>query len=284
MDFPDGIAGRGRLVKNALSFDVEDYFHVTGFEHVVDRERWDEYEVRFEIGMSKILQILDRHEVRATFFFLGWIADRYPDVVEEVAEKGHEVALHGYEHRLIYTQTPEEFEADLTRGLAAVRKSYDGPVLGYRAPSFSIRSDSLWALDIIHKLGFKYDSSIFPIRRERYGIVDAQDRPHQTRKGLIEFPMSTVDVAGRKLPVCGGGYFRLYPMAVTHWAIGHLNRRQQPAMIYLHPWEFDPDQPKIWAGYGNTIRHRVNLGQTERRLDELCQRFAFAPVREVLDL
>jgi polysaccharide deacetylase family protein (PEP-CTERM system associated) len=270
-------------MRNALSFDVEDYFRVTGFEKVVERRKWDEFTVRLEIGMSKILRSLDRHDVKATFFFLGWIADRYPRVVSEVADEGHEVAIHGYEHRLIYTQSPAEFERDLARALAAIRKSYDGPVLGYRAPTFSIRSDSLWALDIIQSLGFRYDSSIFPINRERYGIEDARDMPHAMPNGLIEFPMSTVQILGKRLPVCGGGYFRLYPLAVTCWAINSLNRkRQQPAIVYLHPWGFDPEQPKIWAGYGNTFRHRINLSQTEGRFDELLRRFEFAPVREVL--
>jgi polysaccharide deacetylase family protein (PEP-CTERM system associated) len=272
-------------MKNALSFDVEDYFHVTGFEHVVDRKRWDEYPVRFKIGMSKILQILDRYDVKATFFFLGWIADRYPEVVSEVAQGGHEIGIHGYEHRLIYTQNPEEFEGDLVRALQAVRKSYDGPILGYRAPTFSIRKDTLWALDIIRKLNFRYDSSIFPIKRERYGIVDITNRPHEIADGLIEFPMSTIEFMGRRLPVCGGGYLRLFPLALTCRAITTLNsKRRQPAILYLHPWELDPAQPRIWAGFGNTFRHRVNLRSTEQRLEALCERFELAPVREVLGL
>ena len=272
-------------MKNALSFDVEDYFQVTGFEHVVDRARWDEYPIRLEIGMSKILKILDRHQVKATFFFLGWIADRCPEVVAEVAQKGHEVAIHGYEHRLIYTQSPCEFETDLVMALQAVRKVYEGPILGYRAPTFSIRKDTLWALDIIRKLNFRYNSSIFPIKRERYGIMDVQDGPHQVADGLIEFPMSTIEILGRKLPVCGGGYLRLFPLALTCRAITQLNeRRRQPAIVYLHPWELDPAQPRIWAGSGNTFRHRVNLRLTEQRLEALCGRFEFAPVREVLQL
>jgi polysaccharide deacetylase family protein (PEP-CTERM system associated) len=264
---------------------VEDYFHVTGFEHVVDRARWDEYPTRFKIGMIKILRILDQYGVRATFFFLGWVADRYPETVAEVARKGHEIAIHGYEHRLIYTQNPVEFEADLMRALQAVRKVYDGPILGYRAPSFSIRKDTLWALDVIRNLDFRYDSSIFPIKRERYGIVDVPDGPHEIVDGLLEFPMSTMEFFGRRLPVCGGGYLRLFPLALTCRAIAELNRkRRQPAIVYLHPWELDPAQPRIWAGYGNTFRHRVNLRSTEHRLEVLCKRFEFGPIREVLQL
>lgn len=269
-------------MKNALSFDVEDYFHVTGFEHVVDRARWDEYPVRFNIGMSKILRILDRYEVRATFFFLGWIADRYPEAVSEVAQKGHEIAIHSYEHRLIYTQSPEEFEADLVRALQAVRKAYDGPILGYRAPSFSIHKNTLWALDILRKLKFRYDSSISPIGRARYGIATAPEGPHEIADGLLEFPMSTVPVFGR---VAGGGYLRFYPFAFTCQAIDWLNRKRGlPAIVYLHPWELDPEQPRIRAGVANTVRHRVNLHRTEKRLEELCRRFEFGPVRRVLGL
>ena len=270
-------------MKNALSVDVEDYFHVTGFEHVVDRARWDEYPVRFQVGMGRILAILDRHDVKATFFFLGWIAERYPETVADVARRGHEVAIHGYAHRLVYQQRPDEFAKDLERALAAVRKVYAGPILGYRAPSFSIRADMLWALEVIKELGFRYDSSIVPDRRN--GPADAQDVPHEIVDGLLEFPLSTVPVFGRRLRVAGGGYLRLYPFAITCRAIEWLNRRRgQPAIVYLHPWELDPDQPRIRAGVGNTVRHRMNLHRTEQRLEELCKRFEFGPVRRVLAL
>jgi polysaccharide deacetylase family protein (PEP-CTERM system associated) len=272
-------------MKNALSIDVEDYFHVSGFEDVIDRARWDEYPVRFQIGMAQILAILDRHDVKATFFFLGWIADRYPEAVADVARRGHEVAIHGYAHRLVYQQRPDEFAADLELALAAVRKTYAGPILGYRAPSFSIRADTLWALEIIKDFGFRYDSSILPIKTKRHGIADAQDMPHEIAHGLVEFPMSTVPVFGRKMRVAGGGYLRLYPFALTCQAIDWLNRKRgQPVIVYLHPWELDPGQPKIRAGFGNAVRHRINLDRTARRLEELCRRFEFAPVRKVLGL
>lgn len=269
-------------MKNALSVDVEDYFHVTGFEHVVDRARWDEYPVRFQVGMGRILAILDRHDVKATFFFLGWIAERYPEAVADVARRGHEVAIHGYAHRLVYQQRPDEFATDLERALAAVRKAYAGPILGYRAPTFSIRADTLWALEIIKDFGLRYDSSILPGRN---GLADAQDVPHEIVDGLLEFPLSTVPVFGRRLRVAGGGYLRLYPFAITCRAIEWLNRRRgQPAIVYLHPWELDPEQPRIRAGVGNTVRHRMNLHRTEQRLEELCKRFEFGPVRRVLAL
>jgi polysaccharide deacetylase family protein (PEP-CTERM system associated) len=272
-------------MKNALSIDVEDYFHVSGFDDVIDRDKWDEYPVRFQIGMGKILSVLDRHDVKATFFFLGWIADRYPETVADVARRGHEIAIHGYAHRLVYRQRPDEFADDLARALAAVRKTYAGPILGYRAPTFSIRGDTLWALEIIKDFGFRYDSSILPVKRRRYGIAGAQDLPYEMANGLLEFPLSTVRIFGRRLRVAGGGYLRLYPFIFTCRAIDWLNRRRgQPAIVYLHPWELDPGQPRIRAGIGATIRHRINLRRTERRLDELCRRFEFGPVQHALGL
>jgi polysaccharide deacetylase family protein (PEP-CTERM system associated) len=272
-------------MQNALSVDVEDYFHVTGFEHVIDRDRWDEYPVRFQLGLGKILAILDRHGVKATFFFLGWLADRYPEAVADVAARGHEVGIHSYAHRLVYQQGPDEFAQDLERALAAVRKAYAGAILGYRAPTFSIRADTAWALEIIKGLGFLYDSSILPIRRGPHPMGDARDMPYEIADGLLEFPISTVEVLGRKLPVAGGGYLRFYPFALTCRAIERLNhKRGQPAIVYLHPWELDPEQPRIRAGLPRTFRHRVNLDRTESRLDELCRRFEFAPVRHVLGL
>jgi polysaccharide deacetylase family protein (PEP-CTERM system associated) len=270
-------------MKNALSFDVEDYFHVTGFEHVVDRDRWDDYPVRFHAGMDKILAILDRHDVKATFFFLGWLADRYPEVVADVAARGHEIGIHSYAHRLVYHQRPDEFAADLELALAAVRRAYPGAILGYRAPTFSIRADTPWALEIIKELGFRYDSSILPLRRGRHQMAGVRDMPYEMANGLIEFPMSTVDLLGRRLPVAGGGYLRLYPFALTCRAIQWLNRKRGlPAIVYLHPWELDPDQPRIHGGLCNTFRHRVNLDRTEQRLDELCRRFELVPIRNVL--
>lgn len=269
-------------MKNALSIDVEDYFHVTGFEDVIERQEWDDYPVRFQIGLGKILAILDRHDVKATFFFLGWIAERYPEAVADVARRGHEVAVHGYAHHLVYRQGPDAFAKDLARALAALRKAYGGPILGYRAPTFSIRADTLWALEIIRDFGLRYDSSIVP---GRHGLANAQDLPHEIVDGLLEFPISTVRVFGRRLRVAGGGYLRLYPFSFTCQAIDWLNRRRaQPVIVYLHPWELDPEQPRIRAGFGNTFRHRVNLDRTEGRLEELCRRFEFGPVRMVLGL
>lgn len=271
-------------MRNALSIDVEDYFQVTGFERVIARRDWDAIPTRFQIGLGRILDVLARHRVKATFFFLGWIAERYPESVREVAGHGHEIGIHGYDHRLIYEQTPQAFEADLRRAVAAVRTSYGGRLLGHRAPSFSIREDSLWALDVLARLGFAYDSSIFPFKRERYGIAGAPTGPYRIRESLWEFPMSTVSVMGKALPVCGGGYLRLYPYRVTKRAIEKMNAEGRPAMVYLHPWELDPEQPLVRADLGNRFRHRVNLKHTQSRLQALCQEFPFGTVKEVLGL
>lgn len=268
---------------NALSIDVEEYFQVTGLEKVIQRSDWDGISSRLMIGMSRILSIFRACDVKATFFFLGWIADRFPDVVRQVADEGHEIASHGYWHRLVYEQTPADFEQDIARSLESLSKAYAGPVAGYRAPSFSIRTDSLWALDILKKLGFQYDSSIFPFQRKRYGIAGSPTQPYPVRDGLWEFPMSTVKVLGRTIPVCGGGYFRLYPYWLTRWAISKSNQQLgQPVVIYLHPWEFDPEQPRVKADFMNVFRHRVNLHRTASRLERVCREFRFAPVGEVL--
>ena len=269
---------------NALSVDVEDYFQVTGFEGVIARRDWEKLPARFRIGLDKILAILERHRTKATFFFLGWIAERHPDALRDVAQGGHEIGIHGYDHRLIYNQSAAAFEAELRRAVAAVRKHYDGPLLGHRAPSFSIREDSLWALEVLAKLGFRYDSSIFPFKRRRYGIANAPTRPYRLGQGMWEFPMSTITVLGKAVPVAGGGYFRLYPYALTKKAIETMNAEGRPAMVYLHPWELDPDQPVVRASLGNRFRHRVNLDKTEARLEKLCRDFRFAPAREVLKI
>lgn len=269
---------------NALTIDVEDYFMVSGFEQVINRGSWATHPVRFQIGMQKILTILKRRNTRATFFYLGWIADHFPESVSEVAAAGHEIAIHGYEHRMLYELTPETFEADIIRTMAAIRKIYDGPLLGFRAPSFSIREETMWALPILEKLGLRYDSSIFPFRRGRYGVANAPVAPYQASEKLIEFPLSTVEILGKRIPVCGGGYFRMYPEWITRWAIAHLNRQKRPAVIYLHPWELDPEQPFIQADRGNTFRHRVNLDKTEERLDRICTQFSFGTMQEVLGI
>ncbi len=270
---------------NALTIDVEEHFQVHAFETVVDRSAWDHYSSRVVANTRRILRLLAEYKVHATFFVLGWVADRYPELVKEIAMGGHEVATHGYWHELIYRQTPAEFAADLRQSLEAIGRAYNGlQPAGYRAPAFSITKQSLWALDILRDHGIVYDSSIFPLAmHDRYGINNANRFVNKVRDGLWEFPVSTIRLGKYNLPVAGGGYFRLFPLWVTRQAIRHLNSQGHPAIIYLHPWEFDPKQPRISpkAPLLSRFRHYVNLHQTESRLRVLLQMFEFTTMGEV---
>lgn len=281
-------------MRNALSIDVEDYFQVHALEDVVRRADWESYPSRVEANTRRVLRVLADSQVRVTFFILGWVAERFPHLVVEIAAGGHEIATHGYWHELIYRQTPQEFAADLNRSVQAIRAALAAggdatasvPLLGYRAPSFSIVRDSLWALDVLRDQGLRYDSSIFPlVAHDRYGIADAERFAHCLANGLWELPVSTVHLAGRNWPVAGGGYFRLYPYWLTCQGIRRINAEGHPAVVYLHPWEFDPQQPRI-AGVGpvSRFRHYVNLAQTEARLRRLLQDLPFGPMSEVFHL
>jgi polysaccharide deacetylase family protein (PEP-CTERM system associated) len=269
---------------NALTIDVEEHFQVHAFETAIDRSDWDRYPSRVGVNTRRILRLLAEYDVHATFFVLGWVADRYPDLVEEITAAGHEVGTHGYWHELIYRQTPADFAADLSRSLQAIGRAVsDVRPVGYRAPAFSITRQSLWALDILREHGIKYDSSIFPlVAHDRYGIPDADRFANKVRDSLWEFPVSTVRLGRRNLPVAGGGYFRLFPLWVPRQAIRHINVEGHPAIVYLHPWEFDPEQPRVFnAPLSSRFRHYVNLSRTESRLRALLQEFAFAPMCEV---
>jgi polysaccharide deacetylase family protein (PEP-CTERM system associated) len=269
---------------NALTIDVEEYFQVHAFETVIARSDWDRYPSRVVFSTQRILRLLAAYDVRATFFVLGWVADRCPDLVKEIATGGHEIATHGYWHELIYRQTPAEFAADLCRSLAAIGRALNGfQPQGYRAPAFSITEQSLWALDVLRDHRIVYDSSIFPLAlHDRYGIKHANRFAHKTWSGVWEFPVSTIRLGNHNWPVAGGGYFRLFPFQITRRAMRHLNTQGRPAVMYLHPWEFDPEQPRISeAPLRSRFRHYVNIGQTESRLRALLHEFEFAPMREV---
>jgi polysaccharide deacetylase family protein (PEP-CTERM system associated) len=274
-------------IVNAMTIDVEDYFQVSAFDRVVPRSQWDRFESRVCANTDRLLQIFGEHNVQATFFVLGWVAERYPELVRRIAAAGHEVASHGFEHRLIYEQTPAAFREDVRRAKAILEASSGTPVVGYRAPSFSVTARSLWALDILIDEGYQYDSSIFPIRHDRYGIPDSPRHAYTlTRPGgtLLEAPASTTRLGTINLPVAGGGYFRLLPYAWTRWGIGRVNRlERRPAIFYLHPWEIDPDQPRFDVGLLSRFRHYRNLGATETRLRQLLMDFRFGPMTTVLD-
>jgi len=275
-------------MRNALTVDVEDYFQVAAFAAQIDPATWDRIPLRVERNTERLLELFADHGAKATFFVLGWVAERCPELVRTIAGQGHEVACHGYSHQLIYTQTPAVFREETVRAKACLEDQSQRPVLGYRAASYSITLRSLWALDALVEAGFTYDSSIFPIRHDRYGIPGSPRWPYRltTPSGgsLVEFPPSTYAVLGYPVPVAGGGYFRQYPYALTRLALGRINRKDdRPFIFYLHPWEIDPEQPRIPAGWLSRFRHYTNLGRCEERLKRLLQDFSFATVSDVLE-
>ena len=266
-------------VINAMTIDVEDFFQVSAFDSHVPRDRWDRFESRVCHNTERLLQIFDDLDVTATFFVLGWIADRFPQLVRRIAAEGHEIASHGYGHRLVYEMTPSEFTEDLRRAKGTIQAACGVPVLGYRAPSYSITRKSMWALDALLSEGFVYDASIFPIHHDRYGIPGGPRHPHAIKRPLgtlWELPGSTVRLAGQNLPTAGGGYFRLLPYSWTRWSVRRINTAEgQPAIFYLHPWEIDPHQPRINTSALSRFRHYRNLEKTETRLRRLLKEFRF---------
>lgn len=274
---------------NALTVDVEDYFQVSAFESVVRFADWDHYESRVEKNTQRVLDLLDVYQTKGTFFVLGWVAERHAELVRLIHRRGHEVASHGYAHQRVYTQAPEQFRDETRRCKKLLEDLIGAPILGYRAASYSITAQSLWALNILAEEGFRYDSSIFPIRHDLYGIPGHQRFFHQLngagRGAIAEVPLSTIRLAGVNFPVAGGGYLRIFPYAVNHLAIGYLNRSEShPAVVYFHPWEIDADQPRLPAGRLSRFRHYTNLGRMETRLRKLLSTFLFGPVHEVYTL
>jgi polysaccharide deacetylase family protein (PEP-CTERM system associated) len=275
-------------VLNVFTVDVEDYFQVSAFERHVDRAHWDDFPSRVVANTHRLLRLLDRHQVQGTFFVLGWVAHRHPELVRSIGAAGHELASHGYWHRLVYSQTPDEFRRDLRDSREAVATAAGVVVTMYRAPSFSITAQSLWALDVLLEEGFTVDASVFPIRHDRYGLPNAARTLHRmptpAGNAIWEFPASTARLAGMNLPVAGGGYFRLYPWNITRRLLGRINdTEQQPFMLYTHPWEIDPDQPRI-AGPGlrSRFRHYVNLAGTAGKLERLLDAFPFTTLGAVV--
>jgi polysaccharide deactylase family protein, PEP-CTERM locus subfamily len=270
--------------RHCLSFDIEEHFQVSAFESPVRRRHWEQFESRVEVNTEKLLGLLADNEVRATFFVLGWVAERHPSLVHRIAAGGHEIASHGYGHELITSQTPIAFREDIRKAKSILENLISKPILGYRAPSFSITKDTMWATQILVEEGYGYDSSIFPVLHDRYGVPSANPDVHQllTASGpLWEVPPSTVKYMGVRLPVAGGGYFRLYPYVVLRALLKKLEGKGSPLVMYMHPWEFDPGQPRMEGSLVSRMRHYLNLDKTENRLRTLLQDFAFAPIREV---
>jgi len=273
-------------VQNALTVDVEDYFQVSAFADNIKHHEWDEHPLRVEDNTYKLLDLFDEYQVKATFFTLGWVAERKRELVAEIARRGHEVACHGYSHQLVYNQTPEVFREETVRAKSILEDIVQQPVLGYRAASYSITKKSLWALDILAESGFVYDSSIFPVHHDRYGMPDTPEYPYRltTPAGhsIIEFPLSTAKIFNYRLPMAGGGYFRLYPYWLSKAGLRQINRQQKPFIFYLHPWEVDPEQPRISASWFSRFRHYNNLDKCEPRLRSLMTDFQFTTTWSVL--
>ncbi|HEX5461310.1 MAG TPA: XrtA system polysaccharide deacetylase [Steroidobacteraceae bacterium] len=277
----------GSPIINALTIDVEDYFHVAALAPSIAPETWSEREYRVERNTDRLLALFAEKNLRATFYVLGWVADRSPALVRRIAAAGHEVACHGYSHQLIYRQSPEEFRGETVRAKRLLEDATGAAVLGYRAASFSITSQSLWALDVLIDAGFTYDSSIFPIRHDRYGIPGAAAEPGPviapSGRAIVEFPMSAARFCGMRIPVSGGGYFRILPFWLIRSGLRRINTRAGvPFTFYLHPWEIDPGQPRVKVKAFSRFRHYTNLGRCEGRLRRLLDQFAFAPAVDVL--
>ncbi|MFQ5787444.1 MAG: XrtA system polysaccharide deacetylase [Thermodesulfobacteriota bacterium] len=273
---------------NALTIDVEDYYHATVFGHVVDKEEWHKYESRIAQNTERLLTILSQYNVKSTFFILGWIAEHYPELIKAIHREGHEIACHSYDHRLIYKHSRESFRADIRKARKILEEIVDRKILGYRAPTFSIVKDNLWALHILKEEGFEYDSSIFPIIHDRYGMPEAERFPSyiQTNGSVAirEFPMSTLRLFGWNVPVSGGGYLRLFPYSFVRWAIKRINSVEgKPAIIYMHPWEIDPGQSRINVNSFSRLRHYANLDKMESKLKNLLRDFKFVTVKDCLD-
>jgi polysaccharide deacetylase family protein (PEP-CTERM system associated) len=273
----------GLPITNALTIDVEDYFQVSALAPYIPREQWDSRECRVERNVERILLMLDEGQTRATFFTLGWVAERYPQLVRRIVAGGHELASHGYGHQRASDLSEAEFSADISSAKKLLEDISGEEVKGYRAPSFSIGEANLWAFDCLARAGYRYSSSIYPIRHDHYGMPNAPRFAHHVRDGLLELPVTTLRYFDRNWPASGGGYFRLLPYALSRWLLRKVNQRdQQPAIFYFHPWEIDAEQPRI-AGISTKtrFRHYVNLQYTEARIRRLLGDFSWGRMDEV---
>ena len=271
------------VIANAFTIDVEDYFQVSALAPYIPRDQWDARPCRVERNVDRILELLDEADAKATFFTLGWIAERYPQVVRRIAEHGHEVASHGYQHERATDLDRDGFLADIQLAKAVLEDVAGTAVSGYRAPSFSINGANDWAFDCLAEAGYRYSSSIYPIRHDHYGMPDAPRFPYRSRHGLLEVPITTMRFMNRNWPAGGGGYFRLMPYAMSKWLIRRVNEADgQPAIFYFHPWELDPEQPRVPGIDAKTrFRHYVNLHRTEDRLRQLLHDFRWDRVDRV---
>lgn len=270
-------------ITNAFTIDVEDYFQVSALAPHFPRTQWESVPCRVERNVDVILGLLDEADTHATFFTLGWIAERYPELIRRIVDAGHEVASHGYGHERASAQTRESFLADIRLARMVLEDVAGQAVVGYRAPSFSIGKSNPWAHECIAEAGYAYSSSVYPIKHDHYGMPDAPRFPYRLDCGLVEVPVSTVRLMGRNWPAGGGGFFRLLPYAVSRWQIERVNREDgRPAIFYFHPWEVDPEQPRVLEASAKTrFRHYVNLERTEGRLRRLLRDFSWGRADEI---
>lgn len=283
IDHDSTLSAADAPIANALSIDVEDYFQVSALAPHFPRDQWDSVPVRVEANVERLLEILDTTSARATFFTLGWVAERYPQMVQRIVANGHELASHGYAHLRATDQTQAEFRDDIVRAKRLLEDISGAAVIGYRAPSFSISNENLWAFDVLQEADYRYSSSVYPVRHDHYGIPDAPRFAYQSRPGLVELPLTTLRVGGRNWPAGGGGFFRLLPYRASRWLIRQVNANdRQAAIFYMHPWEIDPGQPRVSGATAKTrFRHYVNLNRTEARLRRLVADFKWDRIDHV---
>lgn len=275
------------MVENILSVDVEDWFHPEAVHHLYPPDSWSNIQNRVEENVNKLLNLFSEKNVNATFFVLGWIAKTHPGVIKKIVKNGHEIASHGNMHRMVTKMSPEEFEADLGESIKILEDVSGQKILGFRAPTFSVVEKTFWSFEIMLKLGLVYDSSVYPIWHDRYGVPDAPrvryNAYSQNGNILTEFPMSTLNILGKNIPFGGGGYLRILPGWLTQIAVSKLNTQNQPAIMYLHPWEFDTGQPRLHLGAIQTWRHYYNIKKNMKKLGALLDKFSWTSFKNVLN-
>lgn len=273
------------MVQNIMTVDVEDFFCASNLESVISRKEWNNYSSSLIHNTERILQLFKKNKTEATFFILGWVAEKYPDLISHIEEEGHEIATHGYAHQLITQMTKESFEEDLKRSISVIRKCVKSDILGFRAPSFTVTKKTLWVIEILKKYGFKYDASVFPISfHPVYGYPSSPLSIHTISNGIKEIPISCLEILKLRIPCTGGAYFRILPYFITKLLFTLQNKKGLPVIFYIHPWEIDPAQPRYQLPFNKRLRHYYNLSKTLNRLENILQDFQFTSIRNVLCL
>ncbi|MFA7554741.1 MAG: XrtA system polysaccharide deacetylase [Spongiibacteraceae bacterium] len=282
-DKPIPATGAGHVTANAMTIDVEDYFQVSAFEHAIDPADWDSIACRVEANIDRLLQMFAEHNAKATFFTLGYIAQRYPQLIKRIVEQGHELASHGFMHKRATDQSQSEFQQDIGSAKKLLEDLTGQSVVGYRAPSFSFNEQNPWVYDALAAEGYQYSSSVYPVKHDHYGIPDAPRFKYKTDSGVDEIPLSTLPIMGKNIPISGGGFFRLYPYPLTRWAVKRFAATEaQPYIFYLHPWEVDPQQPRVdGISAKSRFRHYLNLSKVEGRLNNMLSDFEWSSMKAI---